>query len=205
MVRLEVLLEVVRVGLTVVTLGLGLAIGLLVGLVVLVGFVVLTLVVLELLGLVVLAAAEALRSKAALLAWVLLELSIGVPTALGLSEGTEDGSGVLEVMPLGGLPASTAGAARRSGSGTCRGDGSSRLLDSKVPSRSSVCPGVLWAKLFKLTPVMVSANAAISARHNLGLVILEHLLWALKLHAMRSSNKKSCWQRISSPSSVLRG
>ena len=122
-VRFEVLLEVVRVGLTVVTLGLGLAIGLLVGLVVLVGFVVLGLVVLELLGLVVLEVAEALRSKAALLAWVLLELSIGVPPVSGLSEGTEDGNGVLEVIPLGGLPASMAGAARRSGSGTCRGVG----------------------------------------------------------------------------------
>jgi hypothetical protein len=121
----------------------------------------------------------------------------------GLS-GNEDGNGVLEVMALGGLPPRTLKASNRRGSGTCNGAGSARLLESKVPSRSSICPGTLCARLFQLAPMMVSVITEISTRQNFCLVILEHLLWAFKPHAMRSSNKKSCWQRISSPSSVLR-
>lgn len=183
--RLEVLLEVVRLGLTATTLGLGLAaIGLLVGLVLLevAGLLVVAGLVFELLGLMVLAAAGAFRSTAVLelTAWVLFERTLSAVSGV-LSKGNEDGSGVLEVMALGGLLPSgllprTVGLARRSGSGTCKGDGSNKLLDSSVPSRSSSCPGALCAKLFKLAPVMVSANAAISARHIVSLVILEHLL-----------------------------
>jgi hypothetical protein len=118
----------------------------------------------------------------AVLLWVVLlwvVLLVATVRALTVEDGVsgnEDGKGVLEVMALGGLPPSTLRASKRRGKGTCNGAGSARLLESKVPSRSSICPGTLCARLFQPASMMVSVNTVISARQKFCLVILERLL-----------------------------
>lgn len=156
---------------TALTLGFGAVLGFLVLAVVVLG------IRLEVLGLLLLAALEGLAAEATL---VLLEtavvLEVRALMAAGGLSGNEDGNGVLEVMALGGLPPSTLRAWKRRGRGTCNGAGRARLLESKVPSRSSICPVALCARLFQLAPMMVSVDTVISTRQKFCLVILEHLL-----------------------------
>jgi hypothetical protein len=102
--------------------------------------------------------------------------TVRVVTAPEGVAGNEDGKRVLEVMALGRLPPSTLRASKRRGSGTCNGAGNARLLESKVPSRSSICPGALCARLFQPAIMMVSVVTVISTRQKFCLVILEHLL-----------------------------